>query len=147
MLEKYIQIFFEGIPSLKIKSDIFERYINHLIVSEFKNIGAISIVFCSDEYLLDVNKQYLNHDYYTDIVTFDYGEDSVISGDLFISIDRVRENAVTFDTTFQRELFRVVFHGILHLIGYNDKTDKEKKVMRSKEDFYLKGVDFGGIEL
>lgn len=147
LVSSTVQIFFEDIPSLKIKKSILNSHINGLILNELKQIGDITLVFCSDNYLLDINKQYLNHDYYTDIVTFDYGENSVISGDLFISIDRVKENADIFNTSFQRELFRVVFHGILHLIGYNDKTEEEKREMRYKEDYYLGEVDFGGIEL
>ena len=142
-----IQIFYEDIPSLKIKISLLDNLINNLILNELKKVGDISIIFCSDNYLLDINKQYLNHNYYTDIVTFDYGEKSVISGDLFISVDRVKENAIVFSTTFPRELFRVVFHGILHLIGYNDKTEEEKKEMRFKEDYYLGDVDFEEIEL
>lgn len=142
-----IQIFYEDVPSFNINKTILIKYLKSLIYSELKDCGNISIIFCSDEYLLDINKQYLNHNYYTDIVTFDYGENSVISGDLFISIDRVKENAADFDVTFKKELFRVVFHGILHLVGYNDKTDEEKKEMRRKEDYYLEEVDFGGSEL
>ena len=110
-------------------------------------IGTISIIFCSDNYLLEVNKQYLNHNYFTDIITFNNVEDSVISGDLFISLDRVKENAETFHSKFVVELYRVVFHGILHLIGYNDKTETEKKLMRQKEDFYLSEVNFRELEL
>jgi len=142
-----IQIFFEDVPSIKIKNNTLKKNIKSLISNELKDVGEIAVVFCSDNYLLDINKQYLNHNYYTDIVTFDYGENSIISGDLFISVDRVVENAGIFNTAFQRELFRVVFHGVLHLIGYNDKTDEEKKEMRGKEDYYLSEVDFGEIEL
>jgi probable rRNA maturation factor len=142
-----IQIFFEDIPSLKINKTLLKNYIKSLIFNELKDVGEISLVFCSDDYLLNINKQYLNHNYYTDIVTFDYGENSVISGDLFISVDRVKENAGIFSTAIQRELFRVVFHGVLHLIGYNDKTDEERNEMRGKEDYYLSEVDFEGIEL
>jgi probable rRNA maturation factor len=87
--------------------------------------------------LLKINEQYLNHNYYTDIVTFDYVENSVISGDLFISVDRVEENASQLGVSFDEELYRVIFHGILHLCGYNDKTIAEKEMMREKEDFYL----------
>ena len=94
-----------------------------------------------------MNKQYLNHDDYTDIITFDYVEENIISGDLFISFDRIKDNAKHFDIELIREVYRVVFHGILHLVGYNDKTDDEQKVMTEKENFYLSKVDFSEIEL
>ncbi len=105
--------------------------------SEVRRVGDISIIFCSDNYILDVNMRYLQHDYFTDIITFDYCEGDRLSGDLFISVDSVRENALFYGTTFENELNRVMVHGILHLIGYDDHTDEEKKVMRSKEDYYL----------
>ncbi len=109
-----------------------------LIVLEGFSVGDINIIFCSDDYLLNVNKEYLNHDYYTDIITFNYNEQDEISGDLFVSVDRVVENAVSNDIGFENELKRVMAHGVLHLVGYNDKTDEEVKEMRSKEDYYLK---------
>lgn len=100
-------------------------------------IGELAIVFCSDDYLLSVNKEFLSHDYYTDIITFDYCTPGIISGDLFISIDTVRYNAITYGTTFDKELARVIVHGLLHLLGYNDHSDLEQKIMRNKEDQYL----------
>lgn len=105
--------------------------------SEVKKLGDISIIFCSDNYILDVNIKYLHHDYFTDIITFDYCEGNVLSGDLFISIDSVRENAVEYGTEFEDELNRVIVHGVLHLIGYDDHTEEDQKEMRSKEDYYL----------
>jgi len=105
--------------------------------SELKRIGDINIIFCSDNYILDVNLKYLKHDYFTDIITFDYCQDNVLSGDLFISIDSVRENALYYKTDFSNELNRVIVHGILHLIGYDDHSDEDIKIMRSKEDYYL----------
>ncbi len=108
-----------------------------VVESEIRKMGDVSIVFCSDGYLLDMNKKYLNHDFYTDIITFDYCEDDVVSGDLFISIDSVRQNAQEFNTDFDEELRRVMVHGILHLIGYDDQTEQEKAIMRRKEDYYL----------
>ena len=110
-------------------------------------LGELSVIFCSDEFLLDMNKEYLNHDYYTDIITFDYVEGNIISGDLFVSLDRVKENAEMYNSRMLRELYRVVFHGTLHLCGYKDKTDEEQKVMRAKEDYYLNEVDFESLEL
>ena len=105
--------------------------------SEIKKLGNINIIFCSDNYILDVNIRYLHHDYFTDVITFDYCEGDKLSGDLFISIDSVRENAIEFGTEFDEELHRVIVHGLLHLIGYDDHTPEDQKVMREKEDYYL----------
>ena len=105
--------------------------------SEVFTLGNISVIFCSDNYILDINQKYLHHDYFTDIITFDYSEGGRISGDLFISVDSVRENSVEYGTEFEDELHRVIVHGILHLIGYDDHTEDEIKTMRSKEDYYL----------
>ena len=100
-------------------------------------IGDISIVFCSDPYILNINKKYLKHDYYTDIITFDYCEEEVLNGDVFISVDTVKANAQEYGTLFHVELSRVIVHGILHLIGYDDHTDADIAEMRMKEDEYL----------
>ncbi|TAF97973.1 MAG: rRNA maturation RNase YbeY [Cytophagia bacterium] len=101
-------------------------------------LNQLNYIFCSDEYLLGVNRQYLNHDFYTDIITFDNGEiEREIEGDIFVSIERVRENATEFKKTFEEELKRVLVHGVLHLSGYGDKTEEEEKTMREKENFYL----------
>lgn len=105
--------------------------------SEIRRIGNISIIFCSDNYVLDINQKYLQHDYFTDIITFDYCEGDRLSGDLFISVDSVRENSVEFGTEFKDELDRVIIHGLLHLVGYDDHTEKDIKLMRSKENYYL----------
>lgn len=105
--------------------------------SEIRRIGYISIIFCSDNYVLDINQKYLQHDYFTDIITFDYCEGDRLSGDLFISVDSVRENSVEFGTEFKDELDRVIIHGLLHLVGYDDHTEKDIKLMRSKENYYL----------
>lgn len=105
--------------------------------SEIFRIGDISIIFCSDNYILDINQKFLQHDYFTDIITFDYCEGDRLSGDLFISIDSVRENALEFGTEFKDELNRVIIHGLLHLIGYDDHTEADIRIMRSKEDYYL----------
>jgi len=126
--------------SVDFKLENTEFYINWIEQSaknEAKEIGDISYVFCSDDYLLDINQRFLEHDFYTDIVTFDYTEDKVLSGDLMISIDRVKDNSEKFGTPFHEELKRVMIHGILHLCGYKDKTKEEEQLMRSKEDFYL----------
>ena len=113
------------------------RWLRMVAGSEVRRIGNISIIFCSDNYILDVNMRYLQHDYFTDIITFDYCEGDKLSGDLFISVDSVRENALYYGTDFADELNRVMVHGLLHLIGYDDHTEEEQKVMREKENYYL----------
>jgi len=128
-------ILFHTETSFKLSSKKqYKTWITKLALSKGKNVGDIHYFFCDDEYLLDINKKFLQHDDYTDIITFDYSEGEVISGDIFISIERVKENAETFRVSFQEELLRVLSHGILHLLGYNDKTEKEKKVMREEEN-------------
>lgn len=115
-----------------------KEVVKDLFKKEKKKLAQLSYVFCSDEYLLEINKQYLQHNYYTDIITFDLseGEGGVI-GEVYISLDRVRENAHTYKVSFQKELLRVVFHGALHLCGYGDKREREEKEMRRAEDKYL----------
>jgi rRNA maturation RNase YbeY len=136
-----IQFYQEDIPLLVVKEEEISRWINDLIANEKAVVGEISIIFCSDKYLLKINKQHLNHDYYTDIITFDYCIDDIISGDLFISLDRIYENAGQFKADYYNELFRIVFHGILHLVGYGDKKDGEKEIMTAREDYYLNKFD------
>lgn len=116
---------------------ITKQWLKTVAGSEMKKLGDISIIFCSDNYILDTNIKYLQHDYFTDIITFDYCQGDVLSGDLFISVDSVRENSIYFKTKFDDELNRVIVHGLLHLIGYDDHTEDEQKQMRSKEDYYL----------
>ena len=113
------------------------RWLKFVAESELKRLGDISVIFCSDNYILDVNINYLQHDYFTDIITFDYCEGNKLNGDLFISIDSVRENASFYGTEFADELNRVIVHGVLHLIGYDDHTEEDINVMRSKENYYL----------
>lgn len=113
------------------------RWLKMVVESEIKKMGAISIIFCSDNYILDVNMKYLQHDYFTDIITFDYCEGNTISGDLFISIDSVRENAIFYCSEFDDELDRVMVHGVLHLIGYDDHSDQDVALMREKENYYI----------
>ena len=113
------------------------KWLKGVAVNESKSIGTLSLVFGSDDWLLEKNIQFLNHDYYTDIITFDYSEDDVISGDLLISVDRVFDNAEQLNVSRETELCRVIVHGVLHLIGYNDKTPQESEVIRKKEDYYL----------
>jgi len=122
------------------------KWIEEAAKAEGFKTGEISIVLCSDAYLLRINQQYLNHDTYTDIVTFDNSdEEEVIAGDIFISIDRVRENAAKFGVSEQDELHRVIIHGILHLCGYGDKKKAEKAVMTAKEDYYLARRSLTGL--
>ena len=113
------------------------RWLKMVAGSEIRKIGDINVIFCSDNYILDVNMKYLQHDYFTDIITFDYCEGKILSGDLFISVDSVRENSIEFGTDFEEELHRVIVHGVLHLIGYDDHTEEDKKMMRQKENYYL----------
>lgn len=120
--------------NLKEKNKI-KRWIKNIIENEGKKLGEISYIFCSDEYLLEINQKYLEHDTYTDIITFDYTENSdIISGDIFVSVDRVGENAREFGVTFDEEMRRVLIHGVLHLLGYPDKKPSEEKKMRQKEN-------------
>ena len=112
----------------------FSHWIQNVIISEGKELGEINYIFCDDEYLLNINKQYLDHDYYTDVISFDYTEANLVSGDVFISIDRVKENAADYDVTFDEELKRVIIHGILHYCGYKDKSDADEELMRIKEE-------------
>ncbi|PKP35241.1 MAG: rRNA maturation RNase YbeY [Bacteroidetes bacterium HGW-Bacteroidetes-17] len=105
---------------------------------EGKRIQELNFIFCDDNYLLNINIKYLKHDYLTDIITFDYsGDKSILSGDAYISIDRAKENAILYKQTLQKEVKRLLIHGLLHLIGYSDKNEKAKKLMRELEDRYL----------
>jgi len=113
-----------------------EQWILQTIENEGGILSFINYIFCSDTYLHRINVEYLDHDTYTDIITFPYS-DETIESDIFISIDRIRENAKTFNVTFERELHRVMIHGVLHLLGYGDKTEEEQKRMRAREDFWL----------
>lgn len=132
-----IRFFFENTkPSLK-KRNILRNYINYIISEEGYKTGDIAVVFCDDAYLLEINRKYLKHDYYTDIITFDQSAGKMISGDLFISVDRVKENADIFKVTYKEELNRVIFHGVLHLLGYDDKDVESREMMRGKENYYL----------
>ncbi|HLP11994.1 MAG TPA: rRNA maturation RNase YbeY [Flavobacteriales bacterium] len=120
-----------------LHKDLIIRWLTKSIRSEKHNPGEISFIFCSDKYLLKMNREHLNHDYYTDIITFDYCENKTVSGDIFISIDRVKDNAKKYGVTIKHELYRVMIHGILHLCGYGDKSAAKARIMRQKEDYYL----------
>lgn len=130
-------IFLETISLPKRK--LLKAFLLDLIVNEKKKLSSLNIIFCSDEYLLEINKSYLNHNYYTDIITFDLGHptSNKIYGEIYISVDTVRSNAKRFSNSIKIELHRVIFHGVLHLCGYNDKTEQEQEQMTVKENFYL----------
>ena len=132
-----VNFFFEDIDEFEIKKLDVEKNIEKLVTNENRILGDVNYILCSDAYLLDINRQYLNHDYYTDVISFDYCEENVISGDIFISVDTVADNAKEYGTTFENELKRVMIHGVLHFVGYNDKSDEESKTMRAKENQYL----------
>lgn len=125
-------------PGLKNRNQL-KRFIQQLFSREGKQLGGLSYIFCSDKHLLGINKDFLNHDYYTDVITFDLSDRAdCIQAEIYISIDRIRDNAQSIKVTFKEELHRVMLHGALHLCGYRDKKPEEVKIMRSKEDKYLK---------
>lgn len=119
----------------------YTQWLQKVASDENATIQNLTYIFCSDEYLLNMNIKYLAHDYYTDIITFPYQEGKVIEADLYISVDRVAENAGEFRVDFRNELNRVMVHGLLHLLGYKDKTTEDVTIMRSKEDYYLTSFD------
>ena len=111
-----------------------------IISSESKSAGDISFVLTDDDSLREINIEFLEHDYYTDVITFNYNEGSIINGEIYISLDRVRENAFSYNVSLESELSRVLIHGVLHLVGYDDKNEEEKSEIRRKEDFWLKSL-------
>ena len=133
-----IQFFFpEQSISLTNRTNL-KGFIANLFKTERKKLGGLSYVFCSDDYLLQINRTHLNHNYYTDIITFDLSDSKdIIIGEIYISLDRVRDNAALLGVSLKNELHRVIFHGALHLCGYKDKTNKEEKQMRLAEDRLL----------
>lgn len=143
MKEQGINIFTEGVKFSLTDKNEFDKWINNVIESEGKSAGIINFIFCNDDYLLKLNREFLNHDYFTDIVTFDNSEsENEITGDIYISLERVRENALKMSESVDRELSRVVVHGVLHLIGYNDSNKKEIIMMRKKEDQYITKIEY-----
>ncbi len=124
----------EGVKMPKIKKRENSAWVKSVAASYGKKVGEIAYIFVNDEKILEVNRQYLSHDYYTDIITFDYCEGDTISGDLFISLDTVRTNAEQVGTTYEQELHRVIIHGILHLCGINDKGPGEREIMEAAEN-------------
>ena len=132
-----IHFFVEDINFVLKNKRKIQKVLAILSENEGKELGEISYIFCSDNYLLKINKKYLNADYFTDVITFDYCVGNKISGDIYISIERVKENSKIFSQSFFNETLRVILHGALHLCGYKDKKPKEEKIMREKENFYL----------
>lgn len=138
-----IHFFIEDIEFKLKNKTILKKWIIESVESENSFVGELNFIFCSDEYLLKINQEYLNHDTYTDIITFDNSEEEdEISGDIFISAERVTENASQLNIDPQTELHRVIIHGVLHLIGFLDKVPKDKALMTSKEDHYLNSRNF-----
>lgn len=131
-----IEFFFENIDSIKLPTEL-GSWLESIVIAEGKKVGSLNYIFCDDEHLLNINRDFLDHDYYTDIITFDYVKGQIISGDIFVSLPRISENAVLHKNSFDIELLRVTAHGILHLCGYKDKTDEEIIIMRMREDFYI----------
>lgn len=127
-----INIDFEVAQPIRVK-----KWIKNIVESNGKSVGDIGYLFCDDEYLLQVNQQYLNHDTLTDIITFDYARGQLLSGDILISVDRVGENAQIFQVPFEQELHRVIIHGVLHLLGQGDKSEEEAAEMRRREEAAL----------
>ena len=131
-----IQFFFENIDKIT-KDSTLAVWLEDIILAEGKKPGDINYIFCDDEYLLKINQDFLDHDYYTDIITFDQVRGKTISGEIFVSLQRIKDNASLISKNYEEEKKRVIAHGILHLCGYKDKTEEEQKTMRAKEDFYL----------
>lgn len=130
-----IDVVFEGTDALDVSLQM--SFLPDFIAIEQFQLGDINFIFCNDYYILKVNQDFLQHDYYTDIITFNYNVHDVLHADIFISVDTVKSNAELFNTSFNHELTRVIFHGVLHLVGYDDKTETDAQRMRAKEDEYL----------
>ena len=128
--------------SFSINEELVVKWLDESVKPLGFVIGELSFIFCSDEYLKEINVKYLNHDFFTDVITFDYSKEKLLFGDVYVSTDRVKENAKTYSSSFNKELFRVIIHGVLHLCGFNDKTKKEKTLIRSKENEALSTIDW-----
>jgi rRNA maturation RNase YbeY len=128
---------FQYINTDKISTEDISNWLKDVTTKEGKEIGELVYVFCNDDYLIEKNMQFLKHDTLTDVITFDYCNEEIISGDILISTERVKENALKYEVDFLTELHRVMVHGLLHLLGYKDKDEKDAKTMREKENYYL----------
>jgi probable rRNA maturation factor len=129
-----IRYFNEEIKPPDIKRRVFNKWIQSIVSLYRMKVGDINFIFCSDQYLLQINKEYLQHDYFTDIITFNNNSDNIISGDIYLSLETIATNAYTYQVSFSDELKRVMIHGILHLIGFDDKNNDQQIIMRQKED-------------
>ncbi|TLX77105.1 rRNA maturation RNase YbeY [Labilibacter sediminis] len=125
---------YQEVSDLKLDTVVITNWVNKVISKYNCTTGEIAFIFCSDSYLLEINKEFLNHNYFTDIITFNYCEGDIISGDIFISIDTVNSNAKEYSVSFENELNRVIIHGVLHLLGFDDKTEEENEKMHELED-------------
>jgi len=133
-----VHFYFEKVGLTLKERGKLKCFINSLIAKEKKNLNNLNYIFCNDNALLEINRKYLNHNFYTDVISFDLSSSrKEILADIYISVDRIRENAKSFKITMEEELHRVMLHGLLHLCGYNDKTEVQRKLIREKEDFYL----------
>ncbi len=132
-----IHYFTEDVEEIKLNKKKVSSWIKTCVLQNNKKEGDLNFIFCSDEYLKEINIQYLKHDYYTDIITFGYNEQDILAGDIFISVDRIADNAMNFNVSFNDELLRVIIHGVLHLIGFNDTNQKQKKEMKNQEDEWI----------
>lgn len=137
MKNNEIRFFLEDFTYRILNKQLIKNWLSEAIVLENKILGYINIIICTDTYLHELNQKYLAHDTFTDIITFDLSEGNLLLGEIYISIDRIKENAKTFNVPVKDELHRVMVHGVLHLCGYKDKSKKDKKQMTIKEDFYL----------
>lgn len=134
-------LFHWEIKTIKLRNrESIKSYLKQIIRREGKRLGIVSIVFCSDRFLYKINKEFLNHKDFTDVITFDYSLNGEICGEIYISLERVLENALKFGVSFQKEAERVILHGVLHLCGYKDKNKRQKKEMTQKEDYYLNTI-------
>jgi len=133
-----VHFYFEKVGLTLKERGKLKCFINSLVAKEKKNLNNLNYIFCNDNTLLEINRKYLNHNFYTDVISFDLSSSrKEILADIYISVDRIRENAKSFKTTLKEELHRVMLHGLLHLCGYNDKTEVQRQLIRKKEDFYL----------
>ena len=137
-----VAVFFEGISKININKRRFFQMFQKMIVDFNFKIGQINIIFCSDDFILKMNNDFLGHNFHTDIITFNYNEKNVVSGDLFIGFEQVKRNSVLYKVLFDGEIARVLIHGILHLLGFNDKDRDEKRIMRMMENKYLEEFGF-----
>lgn len=133
-----IYFFCEGVNFIFKNKSKYKNWIKDVVNCEDRVIGNINYIFTNDEFILSINREYLNHDYFTDIITFNYNNNKRLSGDLYISLETIKSNAIKYNISFMDELNRVIIHGILHLVGYNDDTMENQLIIREREDFYLK---------